>query len=51
MSVNKSRKSKAGRKPKMNSITLGKLREAFLLGCSDAEACFCAEIHPDTLYE
>lgn len=51
MSVRKSRKSKVGRKPKINDLTLGKLRDAFLLGCSDAEACFYAEIHPDTLYE
>jgi len=41
----------AGRPKKMTTYTLGKLREAFLWGCTDAEACFYAGIHPDTLYE
>ena len=44
-------KKSVGRKPKITQYTLGKLREAFLLGCSDVEACFYAEIHPDTLYD
>ena len=35
----------------MTEATLGKLREAFLLGCSDSEACLYADINPDTLYE
>jgi len=35
----------------MTEVTLGKLREAFLIGCSDKEACFYAQIHPDTLYD
>lgn len=50
MVVNKKRKLKPGRKPKINISILGKLREAFLLGCTDSEACLFAEIHPDTLY-
>jgi len=41
----------AGRPKKMTNQVLGKLKEAFLLGCSDAEACLYAGIHPDTLYE
>lgn len=41
---------KSGRPTKMTTATLGKLREAFLWGASDAEACLVAKIHPDTLY-
>ena len=41
----------SGRPTKMTKIRLGKLREAFLWGCTDAEACLYADIHPDTLYE
>jgi len=44
------KKQKGGRPTKMTPATLGKLREAFLLGASDAEACLLADIHPDTLY-
>jgi hypothetical protein len=40
-----------GRPTKMTTITLGKLREAFLWGCTDKEACLYADIHPDTLYD
>jgi hypothetical protein len=43
-------KNKGGRPTKMTKATLGKLREAFLLGCSDQEACLLANINPDTLY-
>lgn len=43
-------KNKGGRPTKMTAATLGKLREAFLWGASDAEACLVAKIHPDTLY-
>lgn len=39
------------RPTKMTNITLGKLKEAFLMGCSDREACLYADINPDTLYE
>jgi hypothetical protein len=39
------------RPTKITSQTLGKLREAFLLGCTDQEACLNAGINPDTLYE
>lgn len=43
-------KGTAGRKSIMTQSTLGKLREAFLWGCSDREACLYAGINPDTLY-
>jgi hypothetical protein len=42
--------NKGGRPTKMTEATLGKLRQAFLLGASDKEACLLADIHPDTLY-
>ncbi len=38
------------RPTKMTKATLGKLREAFMMGYSDREACAYADIHPDTLY-
>ena len=41
----------AGRPKIMTQQTLGKLREAFLWGCTDQEACLNADINPDTLYE
>lgn len=40
-----------GRPCKITKAVLGKLEEAFALGCTDAEACFYADINPDTLYE
>jgi hypothetical protein len=40
-----------GRPTVMTDETLGKLREAFLLGCTDEEACLFADIHPSTLYD
>ncbi len=40
-----------GRPTKITDLVLGKLREAFLLGCTDREACIYADICPDTLYE
>lgn len=43
-------RNKGGRPTKMTPRTLGKLREAFLLGASDEETCLLADIHPDTLY-
>ena len=39
------------RPTKITNQALGKLREAFLMGCSDQEACLNADINPDTLYE
>ena len=39
-----------GRPTKMTEETLAKLREAFLWGCSDDEACLYADIDPSTLY-
>jgi len=40
-----------GRPTKMTTETIGKLESAFLLGCTDREACLFADIHPDTLYK
>jgi len=34
----------------MTQAVLAKLEAAFLLGCSDREACFAAGINPSTLY-
>jgi len=39
-----------GRPTKMTESTLAKLEEAFLMGCSDVEASFHADINPSTLY-
>lgn len=39
-----------GRPTKMTEITVKKLEEAFLLGCTDVEACFAADISKQTLY-
>lgn len=39
-----------GRPTKMTDIVIGKLEEAFAYGASDREACFYADINPDTLY-
>lgn len=35
----------------MTPEVIGKLEEAFLLGCSDKEACLFAEVHPATMYD
>jgi len=35
----------------MTELTLGKLEEAFLLGCTDDEACLFANISPSALYD
>lgn len=40
-----------GRPTVMTEEVLRKLEEAFLLGCSDREACLMADIAPVTLYE
>lgn len=40
-----------GRPTKMVSTTISKLKEAFLMGCTDSEACLYADICRDTLYE
>lgn len=47
----KNAKHPGGRPTKMTEATLGKLEEAFAFGASDKEACFYADINPDTLYE
>jgi hypothetical protein len=39
-----------GRPTVMTPETLSKLEEAFLLGCTDLEACFAADIGETTLY-
>jgi hypothetical protein len=46
----KKKKSKVGPPTKMTSTALALLKEAFLLGCTDDEACLKAEIDPATLY-
>lgn len=43
-------RSKAGRKAVINEHKLSLLRDAFLLGCTDTEACLKADISPATLY-
>lgn len=40
-----------GRKTIMTPETIEKLEQAFLLGCSDREACLMADIAPATLYK
>ena len=42
-------KKKNGRPTVMTAATLKKLDNAFMLGCSELEACFAAGINPDTL--
>lgn len=44
-------KNKVGRPEKINSDILGKLKQAFMIGANDREACLHAGINPDTLYE
>jgi hypothetical protein len=44
------RKSNAGRPTLMTPETVKKLEEAFLLGCTDIEACLAANISRQTLY-
>jgi hypothetical protein len=34
----------------MTEALLGKLEQAFLMGCTDVEACLYADINPSTLY-
>ena len=41
----------AGRPTSMTDITVKKLDEAFLMGCTDQEACLYANITKTTLYE
>lgn len=40
-----------GRPTKMTDHVVGKLEEAFLLGCTDQEACLYADIAMSTLYD
>lgn len=43
-------KSNAGRPPIINEIVVKKLEDAFVLGCTDEEACLMANISRQTLY-
>jgi len=45
-----SRKGIGGRPTSVTTEVIGKLEQAFAIGASDKEACFYADIHPDTLY-
>lgn len=40
----------AGRPTKMTKATIQKLETAFLMGCTDLEACLVADISKSTLY-
>lgn len=44
------KKNKVGRPLKIDNAVLEKLREGFLMGYNDEEACLFANIHPATLY-
>ena len=44
------KKHPGGRPTKMTALVVKKLEEAFMLGCSDLEACLYAEISKQTLY-
>lgn len=44
------KKNKGGRPTKMTELVVKKLEEAFLMGCSDIEACLFADISKQTLY-
>ena len=44
-------KSNAGRPTVMTPETVNKLEQAFLIGCTDQEACFFANISKQTLYD
>lgn len=46
----KSRKGIGGRPLSVDEMCVKKLEEAFLLGCSDKEACFAANISRASLY-
>lgn len=45
------KKSNAGRPTIVTSETLRKLEEAFVMDCTDLEACFLANISKSTLYD
>ena len=44
-------KNKGGRPTKMDDITVLKLEDAFMAGCTDLEACCAADISKHTLYK
>jgi len=46
-----SEKNSVGRPTVMTENVLAKLEEAFLIGCSDLEACLVADISKDALYD
>lgn len=43
-------RKRVGRPPAVTEAVLGKLQEAFAFDCSIEEACFYADINPDTYY-
>lgn len=43
-------KNKGGRPCTVTPSKVAKLEEAFMLGCTDLEACFAADISKDALY-
>ena len=45
------KKSNAGRPPSITPEVLSKLQEAFLMDCTDEEACLNADISTTTLYK
>lgn len=45
------KEKKVGRPSKIDKAVVGKLREAFLMGCTDAEACQYADIDRSILYD
>jgi len=48
--TNKIKRDGPGQPTVMTDKTLQLLKDAFLMGCSDVEACLYAEIAPSTLY-
>lgn len=45
------KKHAGGRPPKITPTVLSKLEQAFLMGCSDREACLFGNVSTTTLYE
>lgn len=48
--IDNKEKNKVGRKEVIDELKLQKLEQAFMMGCSDAEACLYAGISTATLY-
>lgn len=47
----KESKNKVGRPRTINEKVLRKLKEAFMMGCTNREACFYAEVPESTFYD